>query len=262
MASKSFSTQATVLSLKPIGENNSSVCLITCENEIIYATLYGGTKSKLKSLVSPWNSGEIFLNENPQNHFIKITDFDVKNYHLSFRESLQKSLLASLAAEIAIKSKCCGKNEFFWSLFSGFINGLEAVSDNSIIQAGSIRFLWRFLELSGLQPDISQCETCEKPFIPLKNFGDKVSCTKGGANYSISGNSFICTECESKKSQFYLDEEAVKYLAYVTMLPPKDAQKLPVSDEALQQLKGLIYFLAENATGTHLNSLITTQGIL
>ena len=100
---KSSSTLATVFSLKPQGENNSSVCLMTQKEGIVYATLYGGRKSRFKSLVSPWNTGTVYLSQDPKTSFYKISDFDVKKYHLSFRESLIKYYASSVAAELALK---------------------------------------------------------------------------------------------------------------------------------------------------------------
>ena len=60
-----------MLSLKPAGENNSNVTLLTPDKGIIYATLYGGPKSKLKSLVSLYNCGTIWLYESPEKNQIK-----------------------------------------------------------------------------------------------------------------------------------------------------------------------------------------------
>jgi DNA repair protein RecO (recombination protein O) len=105
---RNFSTEAIILSIKSSGENNSTVTLLTKSNGILYATLYGGPKSKMKSLVTTWNSGVIYLYENPTVKGLKITDFDVKNYHSSFSQNLFKLWAASLVAEISIK-KMCGK---------------------------------------------------------------------------------------------------------------------------------------------------------
>ena len=58
---RSFFTNAIILNLKPAGENNSTVTLLTPDKGIIYATLYGGPKSKLRSLVALWHAGKIWL---------------------------------------------------------------------------------------------------------------------------------------------------------------------------------------------------------
>ena len=42
---RSFSTEASILNLKPAGENNTSVTIITPDKGILYVTLYDGPKS-------------------------------------------------------------------------------------------------------------------------------------------------------------------------------------------------------------------------
>ena len=63
---RNTSTPAIILSLRPLGENNSSVTILTPTEGISYVTLYGGPKSKMKSLVSQFNSGNIWLYENAE----------------------------------------------------------------------------------------------------------------------------------------------------------------------------------------------------
>ena len=81
---KNLVTLATVISIRPLGENNSSVTLLTRSEGIIYATMYGGSKSRLKSLVSPWNTGTAYLSISNQTQY-KISDIDVSAYHLTLR---------------------------------------------------------------------------------------------------------------------------------------------------------------------------------
>ena len=52
---RTFACKALVINVKPVGENNSSITLLTEEKGIIHAVLYGGPKSKMKSLVALWN---------------------------------------------------------------------------------------------------------------------------------------------------------------------------------------------------------------
>ena len=81
---RSYYTKAIVLNLKETGENNNSVTLLTPDKGVIYATLYGGPKSKLRSLVAQWHSGKIWLYDNPEKKQTKISDMEVSNYHESF----------------------------------------------------------------------------------------------------------------------------------------------------------------------------------
>ena len=89
---RSYYTNAIILNLKPTGENNCTVTVLTPDKGIIYATLYGGPKSKLKSLVALWHSGKIWLYENPEKKQTKISDMEVA----IITRALDKTCLSSM----------------------------------------------------------------------------------------------------------------------------------------------------------------------
>ncbi|MCR4954281.1 MAG: DNA repair protein RecO [Treponema sp.] len=260
---RSYSTPAVVVSVKPSGENNSSVTLITPEKGIVYSTLYGGPKSKMRSLVSLWNSGIIYLYENPEKNQIKISDFDVKNYHPSFSQNLYKMYAASLAAEIVIKSRCAGSNEASWKLFNGFLDGLE-LSTEEQGRVGLVRFLWRYLELLGIQPDACECGYCGKSFLN----GEFATGEK--TYYNNLENNFTCRECSENLSAdskqnlrtFPINAEAVRYLAAISALTPAQVRRMQISEESYNQMKNIVFFLIENSIETKLNTIETGIGIL
>lgn len=253
---RSTSQPAIVLSLRPLGENNSSVTLLTEDKGIIYATLYGGPKSKMKSLVSTWNSGTIYLYENPERNQTKISDFDVKNYHSSFGQNLYKSFAAALVAEIAIKTKCGGSNEQCFHLVSGFFDGMELCNEEQC-RVGLIRFLWRYLELMGIQPNPAECSRCDKSFL-----SSSFDCNEEYYYNSIE-NSFICNECSmTGENNFPIKVSAVKYLAAISALSPSEARKLQIDKDGYTQIRNILFFIFENVIEAKLNSIETGLGIL
>ena len=255
---RSTSTSAIVLSLRPLGENNSSVTLLTPEEGIVYAVLYGGPKSRLRSLVSQWNSGKIWLYENPEKNQIKISDFEVSNYHASFSQNLFKSYAASLAAELVIKTRCGGSASQCHRLLSGFMDGME-LCDEEQSRLGLIRFLWRYLELLGIQPSSHACGCCGKTFL------DTPFAPKAISYYNSMENSFICPDCginASGENMLSISNDAVKYLSALTVLTPSDARKLTIDEEIYGQVRQLVFFLIENSIDQKLNSIETGMGIL
>ena len=258
---RSSSTNAIILSLRPLGENNSSVTLLTPEDGIVYAVLYGGPKSRLRSLVSQWNSGKVWLYENPEKNQIKISDFEVVNYHPSFSQNLFKSYAASLAAEIAIKTRCAGSASQCHRLVSGFFDGME-LCDEEQSRLGLLRFLWRYLELLGIQPNSHACCNCGKTFLDTRFAPNAVS------YYNGMENSFICPDCVesggSSQSGNMIDVQfsAVQYLSALTVLSPSEARKLSIDQEVYGQIRQLIFFLIENSIDQKLNSIETGMGIL
>lgn len=254
---RSSSTSALVLNLKPLGENNSSVTLLTPDQGIVYATLYGGPKSKLRSLVAQWHSGKIWLYENPDKKQIKISDMDVANYHSSFGQNLFKMFAASLAAELAIKTRCAGSNEQCFNLISGFFDGME-LCDEEQSRLGLLRFLWRYLELMGVQPDAVHCGECGKSFLDSAFTPDSIS------YYNSIENSFICKseEADSEPYCFPLKSDAVKYLAAISVLTPLEVRKIKIDKQSYEQIKQIVFFLLENNLESKLNSIETGIGIL
>ena len=258
---RSTSTSAIVLSLRPLGENNSSVTLLTSDNGIVYTVLYGGPKSRLRSLVAQWNSGKVWLYENPEKNQIKISDFEVVNYHPSFSQNLFKSYAASLAAEIAIKTRCAGSASQCHRLVSGFLDGME-LCDEEQSRLGLLRFLWRYLELLGIQPNSHACCNCGKTFLDTRFAPNAVS------YYNGMENSFICPDCvesggsSQSGNMINVHFSAVQYLSALTVLSPSEARKLSIDQEVYGQIRQLVFFLIENSIDQKLNSIETGMGIL
>ncbi len=250
---RSKSSEAIILSLHASGENNTSVTLLTPEDGVLYATLYGGPKSRLRSYVSQWNRGTIWLYSNPEKDQIKITDFEVKKYHNSFSQNLFKLYAASLAAEIAIKTRAAGSPEQCFRLLGGFFDGMELCNEEQS-RLGLIRFLWRFIELLGIQPPVHCCGICGKSFIDVNFAKDGLS------YYNVNENNFICSECG--EGSFALSNSALQYLAALSVLTPAEARKLQIDKNGFEQIKQIIFFLIENSIEQKLNSIESGLGIL
>ncbi len=257
---------ALILTVQPSGENNRSITVFSPEEGIFYATLYGGPKSKMRALVSPMNSGILYLYRDTSKRSVKITDFDVRNYHLSFRENLFKTYAAAFASEILIKTKCAGSPEETWKIMNGLLDGME-LSDERESRLGLIRFIWRYLDILGVKPDTSRCCHCGKSLHAGKFTDDALS-----FNYVFDQgeNGFICPDClgqdESSASfhniRFSLGKEALTYLEAVTSLKPKEVRQIIIDEKTLMEMKEFCFLLIENATGCRLKSLESGIGIL
>ena len=257
--SRNNSMEATVLSLKQSGENNRSVCFLTPDQGIIYGTLFGGPKSKLKSLVSPFNKGTLYLYTDETKKTSKITDFDVKSFHLSFRENLFKTWAANLGAEILIKTKCAGSPSQAFVLYNGLLDGMELCDENDS-RLGLIRFLWRYMWLLGIKPDTSECRQCGKSFLTGKLTTDTI---KYKAAYIESENGFVCEECTSMSDKrFVLSRPSITYLEAISVLSPREVRSIVISGQTLIELKDFCYWLIENACSSSLLSLQSGIGIL
>ena len=253
-----------MLSLKPAGENNSNVTLLTPDKGIIYATLYGGPKSKLKSLVSLYNCGTIWLYESPEKNQIKISDFDVKNFHSSLSQNLFKIYAASLAAELSIKTHAAGSSQECYKYVCGFLDGMELCNEEQS-RLGLIRFLWRFLILLGVNPDVRECENCNKSFIDLKFDMKEFS------YYNILDNTFLCKDCansnfnmmdENNSFLLPLKLQSIRYLDALNTKNPKEVRQIKIDQESYEEIRQLVFYLIEKNVESKLNSIETGAGIL
>lgn len=244
------SSEAIVLSQKAAGENNTLVTLLTPSDGIVMATLYGGPKSRLRSYITLWNRGIVWLYDNPQKNQVKITDFEVRKYHTTFSENLFKFYAASLAAEISIKTRAAGTPSSCFHLVGGFFDGMDLCGEEQS-RLGLLRFLWRFLELLGVQPSSHCCGMCGKSFLDTD--------TKK-SYYNVGENNFICQDCG--EGSFELSGASLQYLAALSVLPPAQARKMQIDERGFEQIKQVIFFLIESSIDQKLNSIESGRGIL
>lgn len=256
---RNFSCEATVLLIHQSGENNRTVTFFSKEDGIFYATLFGGPKSKLRSLVSPFNSGTLFYYKNETKNISKITDFDVKSCHLSFRESLFKTYAATLASEIILKTKCAGSSKKAFSLFNALLDGMDFF-DDAESEKGLLRFLWRYIELSGVKPEVRFCCQCGTDFLSNRFTAENISYK---ALYSPLQKSLICQNCLfPNQNGLFLSVESITYLEAITNLPPKTVRSINISQNAIKELKDFCYTLIEIICNQKLLTFQTGNGIL
>lgn len=263
MSMRNSSSPATILAVKQAFENNRTVTLLTPQEGIVYATLFGGPKSKLRSLVSPFNCGTAFLYKDETKKSCKLTDFDVKSYHPSFRENLFKTYAANFACEIVIKSRCAGSPDQAFYLLNGLLDGMELSNENNS-RLGLIRFLWRYLAVLGVRPDAQVCCQCGKSFLE-KSFNSPDF--SGYGLYSEGDNGFICEDCIPKGSiknlnTFTLSKKSLTYLQAISVLKPKEVRQIIITQNELSELRDFCYMLIQNACNTKFLSLESGISIL
>lgn len=253
MAERNISTPAIILTVKNSGESDRSVRALSPERGIFYCTLYGGPKSRMRSLVQPFSTGRIWLYEDQAKKSCKITDFSVESCHISFRTSLYKMWAANLACELVIKTKCAGEYEKSYVLLKALMDGMDACDEDEA-RAGTLRFLWRYLGVMGLQPDTERCSQCGEPLAVRP---------EDSAFYSHENNGFTCADCATERSGgLRMDSEGLRYLGAVSSLSPARVRGISVSPQSAWLIKSTLYFLAEHAAGTKLKSLESGIGIL
>lgn len=292
MSNRSWNTEALVLSVSSFSGDHRNVSLLVPQEHgctIIPATLFGGARSKLRGMVSAYQSGRVWLYSNPIKNSHKITDFSVSAYRMELRESLVRSWCAAVCSEITIKT--CGTVN--WQLVNAFLDGL-CVSDDAGCERGLLRFLWRLLQTAGVAPDIFHCGACGTEIAAnVARWGgsgagagiggrsvanatgwrssDAASCPAESGDrrstvnatpcpsetccvvYSPAEDECFCTSCRRFDAHtFPLSVEAFGYLYAVTEQAPGYSRHLPLGPAAYGELKRFLFFLTEKMVGAPL----------
>jgi len=151
---------AIVLRNRPSGESNNEVSLLTAEEGIIRATVFGGPKSKLRSHAAPYNSGQVWIYRDPAKDYGKLSDFDVHSWRPGLRELYERTMAAAGVAETILCTHGGGGD--WGSAMKLAVSTLDALenANEELCERLLVHFLWRWAHFLGLQPHIESCGSC------------------------------------------------------------------------------------------------------
>ena len=245
-------TEATVLALKQVGEQNRLVTLFVPKDGVITAMLYGGPKSKLRAMVSPYHRGRIWLYTDTVRNSCKISDFDVQNFRPGIRESLFKTWAASLCAELVIKTYARGESTY--KLVQGFLDGLDIAQEQQA-KLGLLRFLWRYQCELGLQYNTATCIQCGALLSGFKPEERAVPLQSGGG--------FLCPDCyRAAKDTALINSvsiEGILYLQAIENASPQEVRLLKISQNTFSSLQGFLFERTNKTADNHLKTLETAN---
>jgi DNA repair protein RecO (recombination protein O) len=251
MSNRSWSTEALVLSLTPFGEGHREALLLTETRGLVHAAVFGGAKSKLRSLVSPYQTGTVWIYADPVKKSAKITDFDVHSYRPGIRESLVRTWCAALCAELVTRSHGIAD----WRLVNGFLDGIAVAGDDEC-RRGLLRFIWRILGSAGISPDIGSCVRCGAPLGGEKD-------ENAVLYYSPYEEACVCEACvRNEERRFPLSTPARAYLAAVDTASPALVRTISLTAGDYADLRQFLFFLASRMIDGPLKTLETGDGIL
>jgi len=143
---------ALVLRSRASGEANSEVTLLTAEEGIIKATVFGGAKSKLRAHCAPNNSGQVWVYRDKAKDYAKLSDFDVHSWRPGLRELYDRTMAASAIAETILSSHGGGGD---WGiaveLAAETLDKLET-ADEELCEKLLVHFLWQWADFLGIMP--------------------------------------------------------------------------------------------------------------
>jgi DNA repair protein RecO (recombination protein O) len=223
---------------------------MTAEAGLVDAFVFGGPKSRLRSLAAPYAAGRAFVYHDPVKDFLKLTDFEVRDSYPELREELGRLWSAGFVAEFLVKTSGGGGD--YPQVLGLALDCLAALDSCAPGKAEALlfQFIWRFVELLGIGPDPTSCSSCGAELRPALG-GPELA---GAYSFALEG--FLCRECASREARILpLGPGALRWLTRVLELGFEEAARLVVLPETLATLKALLFGIARSAAQSPLASL-------
>jgi len=245
VAARNLVYEALALRARESPGGSRILTLMTSEAGLVDVFVFGGPKSKLRSLASPYASGRAFVYLDPVKDFQKLSDFDVRESYPALRDELGRLWSAGLVAELLIKTSGGGSDfPLVLELALDCLAALEAAAPGAS-DPPLLLFLWKLVNLLGLGPDPTSCPSCGRELRPSL-----------GAAYSFSLESFLCPSCAAQADRsLSLGTGVLRWLSRSLELPFAEAARLPLLPETVATLKALLFRLARMAAESPLASL-------
>jgi len=230
-------------------ESNNEVTLLTAEEGIIKATLFGGPKSKLRSHTAPYNSGKAWIYHDPAKDYRKLSDFDVHSWRPGIRELYERTMTAGGVAQTVLSTHGGGGD---WGtalkLASATLDTLENANEE-LCSRLLVHFLWRWAGFLGIQPPVECCSNCgmETKESPLW--------------FNAAEGTMLCISC-IKNSQLstynpqplQLSPGSRRWLSAVETLEPALLHRYSTDIKSFAEIKTLVTSVMSGALGKQLAS--------
>ncbi|MDX9898068.1 MAG: DNA repair protein RecO [Spirochaetia bacterium] len=247
MASRSASLDALLLRSKEVPSGARVVTLLSAEEGLIEAFVFGGGKSKLRSLASPWHYGRAWIYRDLSKGLIKLNDFDPLREHAGIRGNLGAISSASFVSEFMAATSGLGGD---WSdaleLSLVALASFEAAAlhdDHQMLDRSLVLFILTALEAMGLLPDRNECSSCAG-----------VIRRDALHSYSRRSGGFVCSHC-AETDMMPVPPEAIVWLESAGRKSFGEAVIVGLAYEASAALKAIAIDLARKAADVPLRTL-------
>jgi DNA repair protein RecO (recombination protein O) len=228
---RSYTYTALTLRVKPSGESNREAWFLSAEEGLLRATVFGGPKSRLRALASPFHSGTLWIYHDPVRDSRKVSDFDVQLFRTGLRELWERAMAAGAVAETILSSHGGGGG---WSeafnLAGNVLDALETADAESCSRIG-IYFLWHWAGHLGLKPDLAACASCSRE-----------TGREDQLWYSTQNEAFFCERClktEAVGPALHVGPGARLWLNKTESLSTKELPRVTLDAPSLEQARAL-----------------------
>lgn len=249
MTRRHLSSPALILRTTPVGEIHRLVTLLSPSVGLVRAVAYGAAKttSRLRLATLLFMHADLRVYRDPVKDHYKITEIACREDFGGIRASVTCYFAASLWAEVVLRSPGAVEPADLYALLLDCLLALHA-SGPAVQRGISAQFIWRYLSLSGLQPDLHGCAACDRPLAPpvagylSERYGD-----------------IRCADCRAPSDPAF-SAGARAYLSYTEKLTPARAAAVRLQDD--RGLSAVLYRMVQRALDTPLAALQAGVGLL
>lgn len=241
---RNLTTDVIVLASRRWGELHRLVTLLSPSIGVFDAVVYGARKGKLAAGMELCSIGTCFLYHNRVRKEYSVVDIELLFDPTPIKEDLVGVYVAHAMAELAMRMHGGDFRELF-DLLSEHVRALggrEADPRRVLIQ-----FIWRFVGIMGLEPDLGRCPVCSKVY------GER-----DVLSFHTAMHTPCCTECadiDPEGFELALGPGARRYLELTRTLGGRGAIEVPLSETATQRLFRYMVRYVTNILGSPLRSL-------
>ena len=241
---RNLTTEAIVLTSRRWGELHRLVTMLSPSLGVFDAVVYGARKGKLAGGIEPCSIGTFFLYHNQVRKEYSVSDIEV-----CFDPTVIKEDLASLYVAHAM-------NEIVIRMHGGDHEALYTILDTHVRLLGTrehdprrvlIQFIWRFVGVMGLEPDLHVCPGCSK------RYGEREILSFHTAMHTPC--CATCSDIGSDGFELALGPGARRYLDLTRSLDPRIAVTVELSETATVRLLYYMVRYVTNILGSPLRTL-------
>jgi DNA repair protein RecO (recombination protein O) len=243
-------TELIVLKSEKSGENHRLVTMFTGDFGLVRALAFGaaGSKSAMRATTIPFCRAEGELYHDPVKDLWRISHLNGKKLYDGIRENLKKFYTVSFMSEVILKSYGGGDERVF-RLFAKTLDLIDAACDEIEIEKLLVLYLWRYLWMNGVLPDLTECSSCGR------DLGSQESL------YYSNDGLFTCSSCRSG-IQLELNQHALNYLYTTSTMTYEKALPVQIDESSFYSLKKCLILIVQALVEYPLKTLQSGRGFL
>lgn len=230
---------AVVIKSQKVGENSIKVSLLTPNDGIIEATVFGARKTKNGLRISLYVEGNFSLYKKGDNGPYTVKDVDIIAPRVFISTQYEKSIYAAFLSELMLRLHSTESAK----LYKLFVSALDNLEYYSIHKVNAI-YLSHILFSEGLISDWVKCPNCGREYSDNEILG-----------FSSKLLVATCERC-SDYTSLVLPPSARRYLKRVLEIGPEEAlEKLNTSDEQMERISRYLLKSVRLISPEKINSL-------